>query len=63
MNKPMKIRDCQPCADYWSKRSPVVIPEIVNGATEVGAEVAAVTMAYAIGVHERHLSGLSLAVK
>lgn len=50
------------CAAYFAQRREVLIPEVEKEADRRGLDSLDLFAAYARGVHERHLSGLSLAV-
>lgn len=55
------MTDCQPCADYFERRLPVLAPEIGLRAFIRGVDPGVVLREFAHGVHQRHLAGKSLA--
>jgi hypothetical protein len=50
------------CVRYFISRREVLIPEVLKEAARHGEDPVDTFARYARGVHDRHLSGLSLAV-
>lgn len=57
-----RIADGCECAAYLINRREVLLPAILEHATNVGADPVDEFARYARGVHARHLAGLSLEV-
>lgn len=51
------------CAPYFARRREVLIPAVMERATERGVDAVDLFAAFARGVHRRHLAGLSLATE
>ena len=56
-------RTCPVCAYYASRRGRVLDPEFALQAFRRGVHVSIVVHEYLTGVHDRHLSGLSLSTR
>jgi hypothetical protein len=53
---------CNECGDYIERRKPVLLPEVRKQAERNGEFWTATLHRYMTGVHDRHMSGLSLSV-
>jgi hypothetical protein len=53
---------CAECNDYLARRETVLPAAVVESAKRRGLDPKELFLTYMLGVHDRHLSGLSLAV-